>query len=306
MSQPREEMLGTCAASIGGSYPHKRHHTCPNWQPLAAPVTGAPETPAQNEATIWCVSCNEYVEAHTNGDMKFCKNCDSFLTRIAKPNAPDVESGRPMSAEPDDPLPPPAALQDYWRCFHCDFATKDRAEAEAHFGERDDAEEFKPICKWWASMEAGEKLSVLQDTIKDLNYERGEGYDIEAGRWQSAIYKLLISQAGESIDGGGCDSGDPLDFTLAEVSQALAILKDKADASLAENTRLRAHVVELREALEKANGIIEQYPVMVRNLISRKPVTNVPHLTCAAEKWLKEYAALAKQEVSRSSHPRRP
>jgi DNA repair ATPase RecN len=67
-----------------------------------------------------------------------------------------------------------------------------------------------------------------------------------------------------------------------------------------------ADVVELREALEKANGIIEQYPVMVRNLISRKPVTNVPHLTCAAEKWLKEYAALAKQEVSRSSHPRRP
>jgi hypothetical protein len=47
MSQPREEMLGTCAASIGGSYPHKRHHTCPNWQPLAAPVRKGIEIPCE-------------------------------------------------------------------------------------------------------------------------------------------------------------------------------------------------------------------------------------------------------------------
>jgi hypothetical protein len=71
---------------------------------------------------------------------------------------------------------PKSPLQDYWRCFHCDFATRDAAEAEAHFGERDDAEEFKPICKWWASLDAGEKIDTLQTCLQDLNYERMENY----------------------------------------------------------------------------------------------------------------------------------
>lgn len=63
-----------------------------------------------------------------------------------------------------------------WRCFHCDFITSDAAEAEAHFGERDDAEEFKPICKWWARMGDDERLDALQTTIKDLASERNDNY----------------------------------------------------------------------------------------------------------------------------------
>lgn len=59
-----------------------------------------------------------------------------------------------------------------WRCFHCDFITTDRAEAEAHFGDRDDAEEFKPICKWWSSITAEDKLFHLQQALKDLDIER--------------------------------------------------------------------------------------------------------------------------------------
>lgn len=39
-----------------------------------------------------------------------------------------------------------------WRCFHCDFITNDPAEAQAHFGDQDDASEFVPICKWWSGM----------------------------------------------------------------------------------------------------------------------------------------------------------
>lgn len=61
-----------------------------------------------------------------------------------------------------------------WRCFHCDFITTDRAEAAAHFGDRDDAEEFKPICKWWASMSSDEKLRALQDALRELEAERRE------------------------------------------------------------------------------------------------------------------------------------
>ena len=55
-----------------------------------------------------------------------------------------------------------------WRCFHCDFVTSDPAEALAHFGERDDAEEFKPICKWWDSLSENERKITLQDTLKQL------------------------------------------------------------------------------------------------------------------------------------------
>ena len=61
-----------------------------------------------------------------------------------------------------------------WRCFHCDFITADREEAAAHFGDRDDAEEFKPICKWWASLAEDERLGTLQDTIQQLNAEQRE------------------------------------------------------------------------------------------------------------------------------------
>jgi hypothetical protein len=57
-----------------------------------------------------------------------------------------------------------------WRCFQCDFVTSDPEEASAHFGDRDDGEEFKPICKWWDRMvDDCERISTLQDTIRDLN-----------------------------------------------------------------------------------------------------------------------------------------
>lgn len=61
-----------------------------------------------------------------------------------------------------------------WRCFHCDFITRDAAEAEAHFGDRDDASEFKPICKWWAWMSEDERIKTFQDTLKDLRSEQRE------------------------------------------------------------------------------------------------------------------------------------
>lgn len=61
-----------------------------------------------------------------------------------------------------------------WRCFFCDFITTDRAEAAAHFGDRDDASELKPICKWWESMSQDERLKTLQGTHRELEAERRE------------------------------------------------------------------------------------------------------------------------------------
>jgi hypothetical protein len=83
-----------------------------------------------------------------------------------------------------------------WRCFHCDFITSDPAEAAAHFGDRDDASEFKPICKWWSWMDDHERLQTLQDTQRQLNegakenmrlLTRVEGLEHQVGSQESAI-----------------------------------------------------------------------------------------------------------------------
>lgn len=65
-----------------------------------------------------------------------------------------------------------------WRCFHCDFITNDHAEAESHFGERDDAGEFTPTCKWWASMDDTERKQEFQTLIQELNGERDTNADL--------------------------------------------------------------------------------------------------------------------------------
>lgn len=59
-----------------------------------------------------------------------------------------------------------------WRCFHCDFITSDAKEAAAHFGDRDDAEEFKPLCKWWNRISNGERIDEMQKLLADLELER--------------------------------------------------------------------------------------------------------------------------------------
>lgn len=59
-----------------------------------------------------------------------------------------------------------------WRCFHCDFITTDPEEAAAHFGDRDDAEEFTPICKWWANTSDSDKRQEHQALLRELDGER--------------------------------------------------------------------------------------------------------------------------------------
>lgn len=52
----------------------------------------------------------------------------------------------------------------------------------------------------------------------------------ELARWQDQIRALVIEMSGASpndIDGSGCDSGDPLDLTLSEISQGFAHVDDK-------------------------------------------------------------------------------
>ena len=66
-----------------------------------------------------------------------------------------------------------------WRCFHCEFTTSDEAEAQAHFGDRDDAEEFTPICKWWAEMDDTARKHQFQDLQKSLTRTQEHEADLE-------------------------------------------------------------------------------------------------------------------------------
>lgn len=52
----------------------------------------------------------------------------------------------------------------------------------------------------------------------------------EFRRWQESIRELAIAETGAPdffIDGGACDSGDPLDLTLTEIKQGFAFLSTK-------------------------------------------------------------------------------
>ncbi len=61
-----------------------------------------------------------------------------------------------------------------WRCFHCGFETCDPAEAEAHFGERDDPEEFTPTCTWWSKLTREERAQEIQDLQRQFTAEQDE------------------------------------------------------------------------------------------------------------------------------------
>ncbi len=66
-------------------------------------------------------------------------------------------------------------------------------------------------------------LACYGDGKLTLNYD--DDYDDEIPRWQNEIHKLLVSECGQDVDGSGCDSGDPLDFTLTEIQLAFNALK---------------------------------------------------------------------------------
>lgn len=62
--------------------------------------------------------------------------------------------------------------------------------------------------------------------------------DKEIRRWQDAIRDKLIDVGAPDwkIDGAGCDSGDPLDFTLAEVGQGVGYFIDQLEELRAATT----------------------------------------------------------------------
>ena len=98
------------------------------------------------------------------------KECNEQRKRIAALTA-EVKTLKAQLAEAQTPTAAPTPAYP-WICFHCDFKTFDKAEAEAHFGSCDDAGEFTPLCKWWSNMDDQERKEQFQSLIQELNQER--------------------------------------------------------------------------------------------------------------------------------------
>lgn len=64
--------------------------------------------------------------------------------------------------------------------------------------------------------------------------EGGICQSCEQGRWQNEIRNKIIELAkcpDSVIDGAGCDSGDPLDFTLTEITQGFNFVSEQLTAA---------------------------------------------------------------------------
>jgi len=99
--------------------------------------------------------------------------------------------------------------------------------------------EYYPPQRTWMTL----TLEKAAAEIERFAQVRAEAVlDLEIARWQKAIYELVRRRSGSDIiDGGSCDSGDPLDFILSEIEQGFNILIDAAEQENA----------ELREALQR-------------------------------------------------------
>lgn len=66
-------------------------------------------------------------------------------------------------------------LNPKWLCFHCGFQTDKEAEAQAHFG---DFEEAVSVCLDWDKLNADGKVAEYQNTLAELNASREYSDDL--------------------------------------------------------------------------------------------------------------------------------
>lgn len=137
-----------------------------------------------------------------------------------------------------------------WACFHCGFETADPKKAEAHFGERDDAAEFTPLCTWWASMSPEERGETLQDTIRELNAERDENA-IFRTRIEGLEYRVegQLSEIHSFAPFRKCDS-------IQQIFNVYDSMEGRALAAEEERDALRDGLEKLVDSLKTADPIL--------------------------------------------------
>lgn len=84
------------------------------------------------------------------------------------------------------------------------------------------------LCKAWLAA-----LAHRDEQIADLQRQRDEAIEAEQARWQTAIYESCVKCSGKTdLDGSGCDSGDPLDFSTTEIEMAINHVANQRDELL--------------------------------------------------------------------------
>lgn len=68
----------------------------------------------------------------------------------------------------------------------------------------------------------------IRDSLKPQ--APGEKAEAETARWQSAIHTLMAKECGREIDASGCDSGDPLDYTLSVIRRSIDEIREGGGA----------------------------------------------------------------------------
>lgn len=70
----------------------------------------------------------------------------------------------------------------------------------------------------------------VEDELRRVINERNVSEIENEARWQAAIYNTVRDRCpGLNVDGSGCESGDALDVSIAEVNQGLIHIIDQRD-----------------------------------------------------------------------------
>lgn len=121
---------------------------------------------------------------------------------------------------------------------------------------------------------------VVRDSLTTENGGEVGTPEDELRRWQDGIRDAILKRyPSANIDGKGCDSGDPLDFTLSEINQGFQFVEKERD--------------EWRTLLQHATNVLTMIPVQrLGTEMAREREIFFDRLNAA----LAEYEALRKGE----------
>lgn len=156
-----------------------------------------------------------------------------------------------------------AEMATRWICFHCGFETSDLREAEAHFGERDDAEEFRPLCRWWSKLSQEDRADAFQDLQQQLNAERDdnarltvriEGLEYqqtEVGHYFKGCRSITEAwHKFDSMEGRALAAEEQLESLRIRLSlEPDGDVSEALDSLIAENDELREELAKLKGAV---------------------------------------------------------
>ena len=101
--------------------------------------------------------------------------------------------------------------------------------------------------------EAVAEMTKALNKLTSATKRADEAEEKEQARWQQAIYDLCCKLTPKAnIDGGGTDSGDPLDFTLSEIGQAINWW-----AEMVATYDHQSHLLKDYEGVDTANEVFE-------------------------------------------------